>query len=131
MVRLVIGRQAFQEKMSVLMADLEFVRTYLDDVLCISKSTFDDHLKKLRQVLIKLRDAGLKCNAPKSKFCATEIDYLGYVLTRDGIKPQQKKVAAILALKPPTSVKNLRRFLGLIQYYRDRYGRKAVKYLLH
>ena len=115
----------FQEKMSVLMADLEFVRTYLDDVLCISKSTFDDHLEKLRQVLIKLRDAGLKCNAPKSKFCATEIDYLGYVLTRDGIKPQQKKVAAILALKPPTSVKNLRRFLGLIQYYRDLWEKRS------
>ena len=117
----------FQEKMSELMATLEFVKTYLDDVLCISNSTFEDHLQKLRQVLIRLRDAGLKVNAPKSKFCATETEYLGYVLTRDGIKPQMKKVEAILRLTPPTNVKTLRKFLGLIQYYRDLWeGRSEV-----
>ena len=81
----------FQEKMSVLMAKLELVRTYLDDILCITKSTFEDHLAKLRQVFIKLREAGLKVNAPKCKFFATETKYLGYVLTRDGIRPQKKK----------------------------------------
>ena len=51
----------FQEKMSALMSGLEFVRTYIDDVLVLTKSSFQDHLEKLRQVLIKLRDAGLKC----------------------------------------------------------------------
>ena len=42
-----------------------------------------------------------------------------YILTRDGIKPQESKVQAILALKLPTNVKELRRFLGMVQYYRD------------
>ena len=48
-----------------------------------------------------------------------ETEYLGYVLSRDGIKPQQKKVQAILALTLPQNVKQLRMFPGMVQYYRD------------
>ena len=109
----------FQSKMSDLMMSLEYVRTYLDDLLIISKESLVNHLKMLRLVLIKLREAGLKVNANKSKFCALEIEYLGYILTREGIKPQTKKVQSILALHPPSNVKELRRFLGMVQYYRD------------
>ena len=95
----------FQSKMSELMATLEFVRTYLDNLLCITKRDLRDHLNKLEKVFIKLQDAGLKINADKSKFCALETEYLGYILTRDGIKPQANKVQGILALNPPTNVK--------------------------
>ena len=115
----------FQEKMSDLMASLEFVRTYLDDVLTITNSTFSDHLEKLEQVLKKLDEAGLRVNVSKSHFCTSELEYLGYVLTRDGIKPQNEKVSAILALQPPTSVKTLRHFLGLVQYYRDLWEKRS------
>eukprot|EP00804_Cyclotella_cryptica_P007855 CCRYP_001438-RA/>CCRYP_001438-RA protein AED:0.10 eAED:0.10 QI:2589/-1/1/1/-1/1/1/166/750 len=115
----------FQAKMSELMATLEFVRTYLDDLLCISKGSLEDHLTKLRRVFIRLRDAGLTVNARKSSFCAMETEYLGYVLSRDGIKPQPKKVQAILALTPPQNVKQLRRFLGMVQYYRDIWARRS------
>ncbi len=73
------------------MVALEYVHTYLDDLLCITRANLDDHLQKLRQVLTRLQDVGLKVNAQKSKFCATETKYLGYVLTTDGIKPQQKR----------------------------------------
>ena len=81
----------FQAKMSELMVAIEYVRKYLDDILCITRASLDDHLQKLRQVLTRLRDAGLKVNAQKPKFCATETEYLGYVLTTDGIKQQQKR----------------------------------------
>ena len=74
--------------MSELMEPLEYVCTYLDDLLCITRANLDDHLQKLRQLLTRLQDAGLKVMARKSKFCATETKYLGYVLTTDGIKPQ-------------------------------------------
>ena len=111
--------------MSELMIDLEFVRTYLDDILTITKLTLSDHLDKLRKVLTRLREAGLKVNADKSKFCAHETEYLGYILTRDGIKPQSNKIEAILALQPPTNVKELRRFLGMVQYYRDMWMRRS------
>ena len=109
----------FQSKMSSLFAELDYVQAYIDDLLCLSKGTFDDHLEKLDVVLQKLSDAGLQVNAVKSNFAAQEIDYLGYHLTKNGIAPQQSKVAAILALKPPRNVKDLRRCLGIIQYYRD------------
>eukprot|EP00804_Cyclotella_cryptica_P017417 CCRYP_016643-RA/>CCRYP_016643-RA protein AED:0.05 eAED:0.05 QI:1387/-1/1/1/-1/1/1/282/1119 len=115
----------FQAKMSELMATLEFVQTYLDDLLCISKGNLEDYLTKLRRVFIRLRDAGLTVNARKSSFCAVETEYLGYVLSRDGIKPQPKKVQAILALTPPQNVKQLRRFLGMVQYYRDIWARRS------
>ena len=114
----------FQARMSELMASLEFVRTYLDDLLCISKGSLEDHLNKLKKVLIRLRDAGLTVNARKSSFCAVETEYLGYVLSWDGIKPQPKKVQAILALAPPQNVKQLRTFLGMVQYYRDIWARQ-------
>ncbi len=58
-------------------------------------------------------------------FCAKETEYLRYVLSRDGIKPQKEKVQAILALMPPKSVKELRRFLGMVQYYRDIWARRS------
>ncbi len=58
-------------------------------------------------------------------FCILEIEYLGYVLTRDGIKPQSNKVQAILVIKPPTGVRQLRHFLGMVQYYRDLWARQS------
>ncbi len=107
------------------MATLEFVRAYIDNLLFIAKGSLDDHLGKLSQVFIRLRDAGLKINATKSDFCAQETEYLGYILTSVGIKPQPNKVQAILALNPPNNVKELRRFLGMVQYYRDMWQKRS------
>ncbi len=70
-------------------------------------------------------NAGLKVNVEQSTFCALEIEYLGYILTRDGIKPQSNKVQAILAIQLPTTVKELRHFLGMVQYYRDLLARRS------
>ncbi len=58
-------------------------------------------------------------------FCTLEIEYLGYVLTRDGIKPQSKKVQAIFAIKPPTGVRQQRHFLSMVQYYCDFWARRS------
>ncbi len=67
----------FQSKMSELMEDLEYVRANLDDLLCISRSSLEDHLEKLEEVLRRLCDTGLKVNAEELPFCALEIEYLG------------------------------------------------------
>ena len=64
------------------MKALEFVKTYLDGLLCIAWASLDDHLEKLREVLTGLQDAGLKVNAQKSKFCTKETENLGYVQQR-------------------------------------------------
>ena len=109
----------FQNRMSDLMAHLQFVKVYIDDILLITKDSFEDHLAKLRQVLSTLHDAGLKCNLSKSFFCQEQVEYLGYLLTREGIKPTPKKVQAILNLEPPNNVREVHRVLGILQYYRD------------
>jgi hypothetical protein len=76
-------------------------------------------------VLTRLQDSGLKINANKLNFCTLETEYLGYILTRDGIEPQLDKVQAMLALALPRNVKELHRFLGMVQYYRDLWSRHS------
>jgi hypothetical protein len=77
----------------------------------------------METVLTRLCDPGLKVDAAKSLLCAHEIDYLGYILTREGIKPQPKKVQAILVLNLLNNVEELRHCLGMVQYYRDMWAR--------
>ena len=115
----------FQEKMSELMTDLEFVRTYIDDLLCLTKGTFDDHLEKLERVLIRVQEAGLKVNAKKSFFAKAELEYLGYWITRSGIKPLPEKVQAILKIETPRNRKELRSFIGIVNYYRDMWIKRS------
>ena len=116
----------FQEKMSDLMAGLEFVRVYLDDILAITKGTFDDHLEKLEQLLNRVSAAGLKVNGKKSFFARSELEYLGYFITKEGIRPVEKKVEAIMNLAPPTTKKQLRRFIGLVNFYRDMWQHRST-----
>ena len=109
----------FQEKMSHLFQDLEYIREYIDDLLVTTKSTFQDHLAKLDTVFQRLTDAGLKVNAKKSIFGAHQVDYLGYLITRQGIQPQPDKIRAIHNLAPPKTRKQLRGFVGMVNFYRD------------
>jgi hypothetical protein len=62
----------FQAEMGNLMTTLEYVRAYIDNLLVIAKGCLNDHLDKLKQVFIWLRNAGLKINAAKLFFCAQE-----------------------------------------------------------
>ncbi len=107
------------------MESLEYVRAYLDDLLCMSKLSLEDHLEKQEEVLGQLCKVGLKVNAEKSTFCTLEIKYQGCILTRDGIKPQSNKVQAILVIKLLTGVKQLQRILGTVQYFRDLWARRS------
>jgi RNase H-like domain found in reverse transcriptase/Reverse transcriptase (RNA-dependent DNA polymerase)/Retroviral aspartyl protease len=115
----------FQEKMSDLMTGLEYVRAYIDDLLILTKGSFDDHMIKLNTVLIRLKKAGLKVNAKKSFFAQHELEYLGYWITRNGIQPSQKKVEAIQNITIPNNKRELRRFIGMVNYYRDLWIRRS------
>lgn len=115
----------FQEKMSELMQGLEFVRAYLDDLLVLSKGSFQEHLEHLEQVLTRIDEAGLKINASKSFFCREQLEYLGYWITRDGIQPLNKKVEAINNLAAPKTRRQLRKFIGMVNYYRDLWIRRS------
>ena len=115
----------FQEKMNELFDGLDFVRAYIDDLLILTKGSFEEHLEQLELVLQRLRDAGLKVNAKKSFFARGELEYLGYWITRDGIQPLKKKVEAILKIDQPKNRKELRSFIGVVNYYRDMWLRRS------
>jgi transposase InsO family protein len=115
----------FQAIMSDLLGDLEFARTYLDDILIVSDGTFEDHMSKLEAVLKRLEAAGFRANVRKCYFAKDEVEYLGYQLTRNGIQPQPKKVEAILRIAPPKTKKQLRHFLGMVNFYRDVWRRRS------
>jgi hypothetical protein len=97
----------FQAQMMDLMASLEYMQGYIDGLLSITTGVLDDHLSKIMTVLTKLHDTRLKVNIANSSFCTHEIKYLSYTLTKEGIKPQPKKVQAILALNPSNTVRDV------------------------
>ena len=115
----------FQEKMSELMVGLEFARAYIDDLLVVSKGSFDTHMIHLEKVLTRLAEAGLKINASKSHFCCDELEYLGYLINREGVRPTMKKVEAIKKIATPTTRKQLRSFIGMVNYYRDMWPKRS------
>jgi hypothetical protein len=95
--------------MSKLVQDMEYVKTYLDDLLILTNriNSFKDHLLKLEMVLARLSTAGMRVSISKSKFFAEQIEYLaqGYWITRKGITPIHNKVEAILNTKAPKTRK--------------------------
>ena len=79
----------------------------------------------MEELLQRLYVAGLKVNASKSVFCADQIEHLGFHITRDGIKPLDKKVQAILNLDRPKILRDVRRIIGMVQYYRYLRGKRS------
>ena len=97
----------FQEHMFELFSDLEYVQVYINDLLVMSCSTFEEHLEWFEKVLLQLSEVGLNINANKLHFAKVEIEYLGYWITQDGIQPLPKKVEALQNIAPPKSKKQL------------------------
>ena len=76
-------------------------------------------------IFFRLRDAGLKDNAPKCSFGLNEIPYLGYVITREGIKPDPKKVQGIMDIGRPSKTTEERALIRMVQYYRNMWPRRS------
>ena len=114
----------FQAEMIDLMEALEYVRAYIDDLLVITRETLEDHLEKLRGSQETTR-SGVESQRRQIIFLYPRHRYLGYILTRNGIKPQPKKVQAILALNPPNNVKELWHFFCMVQYSRDMWAKRS------
>ena len=110
-----------------LLGDLDHVLVYIDDILLLQRhgETEEDHLKKMEIVLKRLNDIGFRANLRKSFFMQQEVEYLGFLLTSDGIKPQPKKIEAMTRTKLPTNSKQLKRFLGMVNFYRDVWPRRS------
>jgi len=109
----------FQRLMNHILKDYlyEFAVVYIDDILIYSKD-FEEHMEHIRKVFDKLREAELMIKLKKCKFCEGNIEYLGHIVGRDGLKPDSGKIEKIKRIKEPTNVKTLRAVLGLFSYYR-------------
>jgi len=119
------GPDIFQETMSELVDGLALVRTCIDDLLCLTKGTFSDHLEKAELVLQRLQKAGLKVNVTKSFFARSQLECLGCWIARAGIKPVHDKVKAVLKIAEPKTRKELRSFIGVANCHRDMWVRRS------
>lgn len=90
---------------------------YLDDIIVLG-DTFEEHLENLREVFRRIRAANLTLNAEKCQFGRRSLKYLGHVVTPSGITTDPEKVDSIVQIPPPTTVRGLRRFLGVASWYR-------------
>ena len=90
---------------------------YLDDIIIFSK-TFDEHITRLENVFKQLEKHGLKLKASKCEFFKSQIQYLGHIVSDEGIQTDPDKIAALKDWPAPTNIKELRSFLGFAGYYR-------------
>ena len=95
----------------------EFVSVYIDDILVFSR-TLDDHLLHLQRVIERIVEVGLKLKPSKCKFIQKELEYLGHVVSCEGLKTTPRLVEAVERYPTPQTVQETRRFLGLSSYYR-------------
>ena len=103
---------------SVFMPELDkFVVVFIDDILVYSKNK-EEHAKHLRIVLTRLREHQLYAKFSKCGFWLKEVQFLGHILSAEGVAVDPSKVKDVLDWKPPTTVHQVRSFLGLAGYYR-------------
>ena len=121
--------QDFQRLMDEILGDIPHVFVYLDDIL-IASSSPEEHMKDLDRVFKILDDAGLTINRAKCVLAKPSLDFLGYRVTSTGITPLPERVEAISQVPPPTTVKELQAFLGMVNYYR-RFIEHAADHLYH
>jgi hypothetical protein len=95
----------------------KFVIVFIDDILVYSKNK-EKHAEHLRIVLSRLREHQLYAKFSKCEFWLNEVPFLGHVLSAEGVTVDPSKVRDILYWKPPTTVHQVRSFLGMAGYYR-------------
>jgi hypothetical protein len=115
-----ISPNVFQQVIDLTFRGLKyrFVIAYIDDVLVWSSQDLGQHLERLEEVFLRLRQANLKLKKSKCRFLMTEVTFLGHRLSAEGVAPMKDKVEAIDRFTAPRTLKELRSFLGLCNYYR-------------
>lgn len=108
--------QTFQRFVDAVLRGLKFCHGYLDDLLVASKDE-EEHRTHLEQIFQRLRKYGLSINVAKSRFAEEEVEYLGYTVNKEGIRPTLDRVKAVIDFKKPSNISELRRYLGIINFY--------------
>ncbi|GFU08455.1 retrovirus-related Pol polyprotein from transposon 17.6 [Nephila pilipes] len=107
--------EEFQKAMDEIYEEDEDINPYFDDI-ALGSSTVEEHCRLLSQTLLKARKANLKFNELKTQLSQTSVNYLGHVLSDEGIKPDPKKIKAIEQFATPNCKEDLQRFLGMVTY---------------
>ena len=92
--------------------------SYIDDILVFGK-TKEEHNNNVNEVMKRLKTFGLKINEEKSKFCRQTVNFLGYQISKNEIRPNFDRAEAIIRFPKPHNLKTLRRFLGMTNYDRS------------
>ena len=107
----------FQRLINEVLTDCNFAMGYLDDIIIFSK-TKEEHLQHLEEIFEWLQKAGLKLKLQKCSFFKKHIQYLGHLISDEGIQPLPEKLESITKMPVPQNTKQVKQFLGLVGYYR-------------
>ncbi|CAK1592460.1 unnamed protein product [Parnassius mnemosyne] len=116
--------QTFQRFMDEVLGDLDFCFPYIDDILIFSRNE-EEHACHLRILFQRLADYGIVVNPAKCVLGVDSVIFLGYRVSKDGISSPPERIAALQEYPLPKTVQGLRRFLGMINYYRRCLARAA------
>lgn len=108
--------QTLTDKLVSPIRDLK-IANYVDD-FCMGAETFEQMLYKLRQLFLRIREFGLTLSPKKCNFASTKIKFLGHMLDANGIQPTDENLIKIQNYPRPTTVRKVRRYLGICNYYR-------------
>ena len=116
---LVNAPATFQRLINYVLRDLvgEKCLVYLDDIIIFGK-TLESHTENLNAVFERIRDAGLKLRPDKCSFLKTEVEFLGHIISINGIKPDPRNIEKVKECRTPTTPREIKSFLGLASYYR-------------
>ncbi|CAG5056290.1 unnamed protein product [Parnassius apollo] len=109
--------QTFQRFMDKVIRGLEFCFAYIDDVLVASANEVE-HQEHLCAVFSRFSEYGILLNTNKCVFAVPQVEFLGYLVSSEGTKPVGDKVKAILDFPLPKTIRDLKRFLGALKFYR-------------
>lgn len=106
----------YEKVMDQMLSGLPGVAWYLDDIICTG-STDQEHISNLRRVLARIKSYNFRIKLEKSTFFAESVQFLGMKIDKNGIHKTEEKIKAIVNMPPPTDLKSLQSFLGMVNYY--------------
>jgi hypothetical protein len=111
----------FQLRMCHLFAKLNERKpfVYIDDILHYRGGKFEEHLSFYNEILKLIVTSGMQVSTKKSRFCQQSLEYLGFKLNHHGYKPLASRVSAILCINPPANIRQVRAFLGMINFIKN------------
>ncbi|UYV70569.1 K02A2.6-like [Cordylochernes scorpioides] len=107
--------EVFQRCINNILSGLQGTACYMDDIL-IYGSTMEEHNRNLETVLRRLEENNVKLNAKKQQIAVDKVNFLGHIISRDGIAIQASRAEAIQKLKRPENKTEVQRFLGMVTY---------------